>query len=375
MPKFVYVNNRFFSTVDPVLTSSNYKHREWFGAFDWKKLTPHVNSRVDCPLPTPFPLSTTLFPIPDLSKVPASFEQAIESAIDRFCQEQKSNNKKICICWSGGIDSTLILVGFLRVADADIIQRIVVLLDQNSINENPYFYHHYIKDHLSESDLQRFEITQSNYQDLIIVDGEGGNQCYQGLQIQRATYLDLFELLDSPWQQNPNFVEVLRGANSAFIEYITQSTKSSPVPIRTVYDLAWWANFNFKYDDVMIRKIFHYCRNLTAKQTKEFWNNNLFRLFADPAVQAYAMTTLDQRRQQTKITVKYPLKKYIYEFDCNDFYWSSKGEQGSYSSVFLKNTSDTKFGYGYFGYDEDWNCYSMSDATTRQYIGQLLERN
>jgi NH3-dependent NAD+ synthetase len=52
-----------------------------------------------------------------------------------------SDNKKLYISWSGGIDSTLVLAEFLKIVPKD---RIVVLMNDYSIQEYTHFYKTFI---------------------------------------------------------------------------------------------------------------------------------------------------------------------------------------------------------------------------------------
>jgi hypothetical protein len=71
--------------------------------------------------------------------------------------------------------------------------------------------------------------------------------------------------------------------------------------------------------------------------------------------------------------VKYFAKKYIYDFDHNDFYFSNKTEQGSDTNKFSKSAMYNIQGL-YFAFDSDWNKYSLKDRNTRKWIGKILNR-
>jgi hypothetical protein len=67
------------------------------------------------------------------------------------------------VCWSGGIDSTCILVGLMKFVDP---KNITVLLTEDSIKENPYFYKQFIENKISTQSLDLFAVTEENYNQL-----------------------------------------------------------------------------------------------------------------------------------------------------------------------------------------------------------------
>jgi hypothetical protein len=90
-------------------------------------------------------------------------------------------------------------------------------------------------------------------------------------------------------------------------------------------------------------------------------------------MQMWSMNARDLRRHYTATTVKYFPKRYIYDFDHNDFYWASKTEQGSDSRKYVKHLSIQLSPY--FAFDSEWNKYSIADRSTRQLLGKILEKN
>jgi hypothetical protein len=54
------------------------------------------------------------------------------------------------------------------------------------------------------------------------------------------------------------------------MELIQESIDCSPIPIDSVADLLWWVAFNFKMDDVLLRKMALYVGNLTPDQSGDF---------------------------------------------------------------------------------------------------------
>lgn len=371
MRDLIFFAARLLRTVDPSLLDNNYQHSQWFNLSDALARSENPSSRVK-QLSTPWPLIESINPIPEITNHELRFDVVLNSITEKLCYTSIKENKPVYLFWSGGIDSTCILVSFLQVGSPEFLKNLVIVLGKNSISENSYFYYRYIHNQLKTLSVESFEITAENYDKIIVVDGEGGNQCLQGPSVQKLIYRKRFDLLNQSWRSQPDLRNLLLGSNHFQLELITDSINHAPVPIETGYDFLWWAGFNFKFDDVMIRKMFAYSVNLNPEQTKHFWNHSLFRPLGHKDMQIWSINAKDLRRHYTTTAVKYFGKKYIYDFDKNDFWYSSKLEQGS-DAIKLK-TSHPVLYLPYFAFDKDWNKYSIADPTTRRSLGKILEK-
>jgi hypothetical protein len=167
------------------------------------------------------------------------------------------------------------------------------------------------------------------------------------------------------------------GATDFNIELVVESIGLAPVPVETGCDFLWWYNFNFKFDDVLVRKMVSYAKQLNPLQTEIFWNQGLYRFYSHNIMQIWSMTTQNQRRESSKIMPKHIPKKYIFDFDHNDFWYSSKSEQGSSADVFFSRDLGLPQAQmrPVFALDSNWNKYSIADASTRVELGKILQRN
>ena len=272
------------------------------------------------------------------------------------------------IAYSGGIDSTSILVSLLKTGNTDFLKKLVVLHNKNSINENPYFYHRFIEQKLQTQDVNTLNIDSSNFDKIVIVDGEAGNQCLGWRSIHVHSYYQNFDFLDQPWRTVADLTTAIPGSTAFTVELIKDSIHHAPIDIETVYDFIWWANFNFKFDEVLIRKVPGYTKNLTAAQTQLFYNQGLYRFYAQPEMQVWSMISKDQRRKSTRdIISKWAPKNYIYQFDRNDLWYASKKEEASYSGL-------DEIGSKLIAIDDQWNKYWVANPNTRKALGKILQR-
>lgn len=364
MNDLIYFSSRTLLQYDPTL-----KDNHWFNitrAMDWPA---HIVSRVH-KLDTPWSLAGTQYPIPQLQQVGFDFSELLDNVAAEFCTQQQLTDNEIYVSWSGGIDSTAVLVSLLKTASPQIKSRITVLLDYRSKQENAYFYNKFIKPNFQVVDVNTFVVSADNYQKIIILDGEGGNQIFGFKAISWWIYKKQWALLDTAWTKIDDLTAVIPGINQHGVDLIIESIKHSPVPIVTVFDFIWWANFNFKWDDAMLQKSLAYTKMLNPLQSKEFFENRVIRFFAHKDIQIWSMIYKDYRRSTSKIMNKQIVKKYIYDFDKNHLYYAHKQEQGSNADVYSKMAFSIL--NPIVAIDQNWNKYSLADKSTRQKIQLML---
>jgi hypothetical protein len=215
-----------------------------------------------------FPVGETLldtYKIPNLSNY--SFKEA--------CEQQANSildlNVPVYIMWSGGIDSTALLVSFLSAGRS--LENVTVILNYNSIKEYPEFYQQHIRGKLKIAVTDEMMLKMSyGTLDGIILSGEHADQ------LIGSSNLDA-EFLKQPFNYDTfkKFAQ-LKKFDPLTIDcwyYIyTETMKHSPRPIDTIYDFTWWHGFNFKWQAVALRI---YARINTSNQFKTFYSSSAFQ--------------------------------------------------------------------------------------------------
>jgi len=302
------------------------------------------------------------FPIPALDLSQANFDIVLDEIMMEIAGPQKS----IYVSWSGGIDSTALLAGLLKHRSAN--HQITVLLSKHSINENPYFFDKFIRPNFKICDINEFRITPDSMEkDFVVLDGECGNQLNGSTWIATHHLTNNTEVLDMSWRDLapekivPGTPEQAR----SWLSMVVPTLDLSPVEIKSVYDILWWANFCFKFQDVIYRKVPLYTTNLDRAQREKFFKHNLIRPFSDIRMQQWALNSLDQRRECRHNDLKYFPKKYIFDVDKNPYYFREKTEEMSlYGS--LADISPV------IAIDSDWDLWDMRDAQKRKQFLDLV---
>lgn len=374
MNNLIYFPLNWLNRYDPYLCSQDYVHNKWFNMYSanmWPSMWPgHVTSRAHR-LDTPWPLAKTVCPIPEIiHNSDLRFDVVMDSITARLCEYIKRSEKTPYLLWSGGIDSTSVLVSLLKVADSDILRKLVVVYNEKSILENSFFYYHFIKDKISciNFDLIPFEVTVDNHDKILIIDGETGNQMMGSPHINYLLHNNRHDMLTQSWK-TANYKDIVPNATEFMMELIYQSIEYAPVPINNVADLLWWIAFNFKVDNPLLTKLPWWVRDLSSAQSKLFWETGLFRNYSQPEMQIWSMLTKDTRLHNQ--VTKYVSKKYIYDFDHNDIWFAQKREHPSSAHL---NDDIAFVNLPIIALDQDWNKYYISDPATRTELGRILQR-
>jgi hypothetical protein len=370
---FILLDHQVWKNLDPVsLDRIRPEYRRWFNLGNWNYHHGHLTSRVH-DIGTPWPLisSHSILPIDvneNLHDGERDFARVMDSIAEEYVKETLDQGKSPCIFWSGGIDSTSIFVAFLRNNNKDFLDDLTVVCNRKSFMENPYFYDRFIRDRFRIIDTDKFDLDTENFSKIMLFDGEGGNQVFGSGGIYDLARKGRYDLLDSPYQSLDSLP--YDENDRASIDIVKDSLPYCPIPIVTVYDFLWWSNFNFKFDQVLLRKILVYSHHLTPCQRGEFYKTGMRRFFAHPSMQKWSMSSLKERSQSLKKTTKHDPKKYICDFDKNPIYFLQKRETASLSDIF---ESRSIFGCGAIGISQDWELINLKNQQDRQMLGSMLK--
>ena len=197
------------------------------------------------------PFCSTVLPEHQLPDFTTIAEYSLSDLCIRRAAELISTNRQLYFFWSGGIDSTLGLVSFLKLGIP--LDQITVVCNNDSIRENLKFYQDHIRGKFklisSELMMQKMKTTQV---DGIIVSSEHGDLMY-GQDFGHT----MFEMFGTSYLREKPTRETItkffrqgkmsdQAANCWYDLYM-ESAKQSPRPIDTTYDFSWWAGFNWRW--------------------------------------------------------------------------------------------------------------------------------
>ena len=244
--------------------------------------------------------------------VPKSIEQMFYDRAQHILTH--AGTRKINIAWSGGIDSTSILIEFIKHAPAS---QLVVMMNEASIAEYPEFYAKYIKGKLETRHLylDKSSHLKDAIQDGIIVTGGLFDPLFGDDENYSSDVL------------SQSIEQFLRPLNTYTQEMYTKCINSCPRPLESAKDFLWWIGYVIDYQSleffwitdveelILEDNIFHFCSNRD-------WNN-------------WSVST--------PIEVKYPgydyrnfkieLKKQSYNFTKDEEYLKNKTKVKSFNTT------------------------------------------
>ncbi len=198
---------------------------------------------------TPF-TTVNLFPIPEQT---ANVKDFGTLCIER-AQELVAKDKPIMFLYSGGLDSTSMLVAFDRVlSETKNWDQLVICTSQDAIPENPWAWNQVIlpkyklaqaRDVLSAVDLH------SN----VYVQGENADQLFGSDRVLTEP-----ELLTMPFDSDVLKTFLASRVSSENLDrwhtvFMTLAAKC-PLPMPWLRDFLWWVNFTCKWQSVAMRTL------------------------------------------------------------------------------------------------------------------------
>lgn len=291
------------------------------------------------------------FPIPtDLYGFNKSFSEVCVERAKEFLLLSKRLNKPILVLWSGGIDSTVVLVSLILAGASR--HDLIVCLNNLSIQENFNFYYKFIRN--------KFDVITSegmcDYMtgDYVMVGGEHNDQIF-GTDILHKVYLTYgLDFVFLPATES-NIKTVFSLGNmsdrskSIWYDILLNHCKFAHTEIKTVFDFFWWYNFSIKWQTVFFRLLLRTNIQNRHVVNDEFVKNYYHQFFVGEDIQKWSMVNPDKKIGKTWQSYKLAAKEFIYEFDKNQDYFLYKTKYGSLSRVFRHRqmaeglTSDYEF--------------------------------
>lgn len=370
-----FLNHPMLFSLDPATINSKL-YPEYMSIYQFFPRPPGVeyfnarNMVID--FKGPWKLEPTAYPMPAMPLMPVSFEYAADSFGSEVTAEIDSG-KDLYMMWSGGIDSTSIAVSILKNIRYDQRERLHIVSSNMSRTESPMFYNSFLKDfnqiELADFDPAKLDLTRS-----IILDGEGGDQVFGSSAANKLFSIHPDKIL-LPWRDNIDFLrqywhkDWVPGFWEFFLELMTTTINKGSAPVDTLYDFYWWLNFNFKFDSVMFRHTLRLSENVPDKDFEYFATSAFRRMFAYDKIQQWSMSCgAEDKIHTARKTIKWGARKYIYEFDRNEYYFREKRKEFSTETI---ADSVSK----YLAVDHKYQRYSILDRSTRLDLRQTFYPN
>ena len=270
-----------------------------------------------------FNMPVSMQTISPLERCKSSVQEYADACDSRALQllsmaEQKRLN--IYVMWSGGIDSTGMLVALLKNSTSSQKQRITVLLTQGSIRENPQFFKRFIIGKVDYSTALDFNIKFDNSTHMLLC-ASTNDQLFGS----NPFHFNSNASLDKPT------VEMIQAGmfssvdikTAEKIKFILENTAASRgIELLTLDHHRCWYQLCFCHQYVQARFL-SYFHHTNSENVMEFYNHDDFDQWS---MQRYHKPVLS-------LEYKKECKQYIFDFDKNQDYMDNKHKVNSGSRL------------------------------------------
>lgn len=274
-----------------------------------------INPSINNPLVvfTAHDRTRALFDLPEIETLTPIGKLCQPKTIEEMCYDSTKHlvdcagSKKIVVTWSGGIDSTMVVSEFLKIAPHD---QLIIMMNNNSILEYPEFYQNYIKDKLETRHMDFYSNNQlsNSIKDGIIVTGHlmdpvFGIGMYNVMPEKRLA------------QKIPDFLSELDKFSQ---DSYNRLINACPRPLVDVKDFFWWFDYAVNYQSEQLMCLLEIEEMILDK--------NLFHFGASSDWNDYAVSTPSEVKYPGYEFKNYkmPLKQHLYKFTKDDDYTKEK---------------------------------------------------
>ncbi len=301
----------------------------------------------------------SLYPIPKLRALTNTYEDICNERALELLSRARTMDVPIYVAWSGGIDSTLILVTLLtHASDAD-KKRITVLLSEESIAEYPAFYQEHIRGSLACESMSLFPYLLGTR--ALIIGGENNDQVFGSDVISKLINHQGPAIIHERYRREIffsffNSTLANEAATGFCLDVIERVAASAPVSLMTHFDYLWWLNFAVKWQFVATRML-PYVAPSNVANVREGYLGVLFDQFYNTEkFQLWSMNNMDLKIKDSWSTYKWPAKDVIYKFTRDEDYRQNKQKRGSLGAMLQQQRS-----YNFI--DSSFNFYRTLDSS------------
>ena len=290
----------------------------------------------------------------DLSGTSYTYEQCCQRRAQELLDLSDRLNKPLYICYSGGIDSTMMLVSFLKQRDITRLrEQLYVVMTPDSINEYPLFYKKYIQENLRYVTGEKL----STYFDgkKIIVGGEHNDQLFGTDLVDKLVRVIDINRVFEPYSRDflvkyltscgataTSSLTVPEASANWWYDMLAWHASKAPCEIRTNFDLLWWFNFCFRWQTVYFRMLLRIDTELMDRVDDEFVRDHFHHFYSTEDFQRWSMLNPQLKiRNNNWSDYKFHAKDLIFNYTGDPVYRDNKIKRRSLFRLFIgKDTPD-----------------------------------
>lgn len=266
--------------------------------------------------------------------IPSPCERCFSDIMDEVAWELVSSYYKIAVSWSGGLDSTAVLVALLRALGCDSYHRLSVFCTEGSIEEAPNFYKllkklgiHVVVDY---NLLDAIGATKCD----VITTGCGADSFFASTTLGASPslyHMPVVEGIRAAWGQNNQCSVLTRKQAVDIADMFGFYASAMGIDAKYFCDIAWLFEFGCRYTNGSEKLHMLLGGQPNCEKCKAFFLHPLFSQWA--IGRFYINRRTNPYLEPTEY--KAELRQYIYEFDHDVVYNQTKQKANSLLTMAL----------------------------------------
>lgn len=222
-------------------------------------------------LDTPFKFHV-LHPIPSLGTDPGPLADLMKNRVRQLLDQyiRPGTEQKLQVLWSGGIDTTAVVVALLEIAREDEKPRILIRYCARSVTEYPLFFDKFIKDKFPCKEITGH--VRDAFDDGPTVTGDPADMlmgtlvmagAFKGRKVNghpNALHFGLekdWRQVIPAWMKERGLLGNTAASVQDWLAWMEPFVQASPIPIITVFDWLWWVTYALKYQHDLMRVFYN----------------------------------------------------------------------------------------------------------------------
>jgi hypothetical protein len=290
-----------------------------------------------------FPVQTTsVFPLPKMRAFTRSYEDVCDGRAWELLLRAERRDVALYVFWSGGVDSTCLLVSLLKNASPAQKERIVVVMSEGSIAEYPEFYLKHIRGKLRRESAVLFPYLLGTKN--LIVNGELNDQLFGSDVLTQMANQFGYWVVHEPYNRNvffEFFMQKMDGDEETarlHINLFEELCANAPIKLKTNFHVFWWFNFTMKWQTVYMRVLSFASERTVGALSKEYMETYYAAYYNTDAFQLWSMNNIDERVKDSFRSYKWPAKQLIYGFTKDADYRDNKLKRGSLLYLMMQHS-------------------------------------
>ena len=352
--------------------------------------------------------------VPYDSSFKLNFSEVSDLKALDFKARINSKNERFAMMYSGGIDSTTMVVALLKNLTVQELKNVSICTSIPAIVENPVFWEKFIygKFEIIDSMANKYhDLISRGYTPVTADDGDCifgtvfGIGLYHNWEVvankagftesRKAEIRAIMPRFSDPEVHYTQFADLLTAyfsippdkkfhivgqavPNPKFgkllYDKFARNAQTATVPINSLHDFFWWLIFNVKMLNCGVRGALYYNDHIEPERAIhaiENWYN-------DPLYQNWSMNNNNNGTKigHTAATYKQAARDYIYEFDRNPWYRSFKLKLESMALNVVRQDIQLDSSMGRptsrFGITKDYKLITLEQPDVQEYIRHHL---